>query len=243
MRPPHGSTATFSGEGVCGPRSLLLGLRASGRCVMHVHLSCLPWVLPGQPKEAERGPRGVGRGPIHRQLSRFSLQGQSPTSLAITGSRLSRRIPGGFSVLDQPAPHITDMETPRLPPQKAIKGHGDMRRAAARVCREGVWTARGVLTRAVGRWALRGFVGPMCLPPHAGLAPTTCRWVWSHGWADAEASEGAAPAWRAVWSPLSLSPLECLIFSLALRQNFDPDVWESFAGTSSVPSVVNRHLG
>lgn len=29
--PPHGSTAAFSGEGVCGPSSLFLGLRASGQ--------------------------------------------------------------------------------------------------------------------------------------------------------------------------------------------------------------------
>ena len=95
--PPYGSTATFSGQGVCGPRSLLLGLRASGRCVMHAHLSCLLWVLPGQPKEAKRGPCGVGRGPVHRQLSRFGLQGRTPASL---GSRLRWRIPGEFSVLD-----------------------------------------------------------------------------------------------------------------------------------------------
>ena len=99
---------------------------------MHGHLLCPLRVLPGLPKEAESGLHGVGRGPVHRQLSRFGLQGHMLASWASISSRLRQRIPGRFPVLDQPALTSLTWGHPGLPLQNAIRGCGDMRKAAAR---------------------------------------------------------------------------------------------------------------
>ena len=99
-----------------------------------------------------------------------------------------------------------------------------------------MWTAREVLTRSVGRQAPRGFVGPVSFPASRWPGPPP------------PVSGSGVTAGRRLCPPRGLHPpgRQGGHHSPSLPagvSDFDPDVWESFVGISSVPSTANRHLG
>ena len=96
--------------------------------------------------------------------------------------------------------------------------------------------ARGLLTRSVGHRAPRGFVGPVSLPASCWPGPQP------------PVSGSGVTAGGRLCPPRGLHPPggQGGHHSPSLPvgvSDFDPDVWESFVGTSPVPSMANRHLG
>ena len=91
------------------------------------HQLRLQQVLPGRPQEAKRGPCGVDRGHVHRQLSWFCLQGQMLQPLATTGSMLRPLIPDRLSEADRTPSHLasTHVDTTGFLHRSHVRGRGD----------------------------------------------------------------------------------------------------------------------